>query len=87
MRKSDIDLENEAFELMEGMDDLMSSAGMASVFDLETLSRMSGQDFETIKLANRVYKQAKEYALHQAKKIDEIDHKICELYDLIEERK
>lgn len=86
MRKSDIDLENEAFELMEGMDDLMS-AGMASVLDLETLSRMSGQDLETIKLINRVYKQAKEYALHQAKKIDEIDHKICELYDLIEERK
>lgn len=85
MRKSDIDLENEAFELMEGMDDLMS-AGMASVFDLETLSRMSGQDLETIKLVNRVYKQAKEYAPHQAKKIDEIDHKICELYDLIEEK-
>lgn len=85
MRKSDIDLENEAFELMEGMDDLMS-AGMASVFDLETLSRMSGQDLETIKLINRVYKQAKEYALHQAKKIDEIDHKICELYDLINEK-
>ena len=83
MRKSDINLEYEAFELMEGMDDLMSAA-MASVFDLETLSRMSGQDLKTI---NRVYKQAKEYALHQAKKIDEIDHKICELYDLIEERK
>lgn len=85
MRKSDIDLENEAFELMEGMDDLMK-AGMASAFDLETLSQMSGQDLETIKLVNRVYKQAKEYALHQAKKIDEIDHKICELYDLIEEK-
>lgn len=86
MRKSDINLEYEAFELMESMDDLMN-AGMASVFDLETLSRMSGQDLETIKLINRVYKQAKEYALHQAKKIDEIDHKICELYDLIKERK
>lgn len=82
MRKSDINLEYEAFELMEGMDDLMS-AGMASVFGLEILSRMSGQDLETIKLVNR---QAKEYALHQAKKIDEIDHKICELYDLIEEK-
>ena len=86
MRKSDIDLENEAFELMEGMDDLMS-AGMASVVDLETLSQMSDQDLETIKLINRVYKQSKEYAIHQAKKIDEIDHKICELYDLIKERK
>lgn len=85
MRKSDIDLENEAFELMEGMDDLMS-AGMASAFGLEILSRMSDQDLETIKLINRVYKQAKEYALHQAKKIDEIDHKICKLYDLIEEK-
>lgn len=86
MYESDINLEHEAFELMEGLNDLMHVA-MASVVDLETLSRMSGQDLETIKLINRVYKQAKEYALHQAKKIDEIDHKICELYDLIEERK
>ena len=85
MYESGINLEHEAFELMEGMDDLMS-AGMASVFDLETLSRMSGQDLETIKLINRVYKQAKEYALHQAKKIDEIDHKICKLYALIKEK-
>ena len=85
MRKSDIDLENESYDVRAVVDDLMS-AGMASVFDLETLSRMSGQDLETIKLINRVYKQAKEYALHQAKKIDEIDHKICELYDLINEK-
>lgn len=86
MRKSDINLEYEAFELMEGLDDLMS-AGMASAFDLETLSQMSGQELETIKLINHVYKQSKEYAIHQAKKTDEIDHKICELYDLIKERK
>lgn len=85
MRESNINLEHEAFELMEGLNDLMS-AGMASVVDLETLSRMSGQDLETIKLMNRVYNQAKDYALHQAKKIDEIDHKICELYDLIKEK-
>lgn len=85
MRKSDINLEYEAFELMEGMDDLMS-AGMTSVVDLETLSQMSDQDLETIKRINRVYKQSKEYAIHQAKKIDEIDHKICELYDLIKEK-
>lgn len=86
MRKSDINLEYEAFELMEGLNDLMS-AGMASVVDLETLSQMSDQDLETIKLINHVYKQSKEYTIHQAKKIDEIDHKICELYDLIKERK
>ena len=86
MRKSDINLEYEAFELMEGLNDLMS-AGMASAFDLETLSQMSGEDLETIKLLNCVYKQAKIYEIHQAKKIDEIDHKICELYDLIKEKK
>lgn len=86
MYESDINLEHEAFELMEGMDDLMS-AGMASVFDLETLSQMSDKDLETIKLMNRVYKQAKDYAIHQATKIDEIDHKICELYALIKEKK
>lgn len=85
MYESDINLEHEAFELMEGMNDLMHVA-MASAFNLETVSRMSGQDLETIKLMNRVYKQAKDYAIHQATKIDEIDHKICELYDLIKEK-
>lgn len=86
MYESDINLEHEAFELMEGLNDLMHVT-MASAFDLETLSRMSGQDLETIKLMNRVYKQAKDYSIHQAAKIDEIDHKICELYDLIKEKK
>ena len=86
MYESDINLEHEAFELMEGLNDLMHVI-MASAFDLETVSRMSGQDLETIKLMNRVYKQAKDYAIHQATKIDEIDHKICELYALIKEKK
>lgn len=86
MYESDINLEHEAFELMEGLNDLMHVT-MASAFDLETVSRMSGQDLETIKLMNRVYKQAKDYAIHQAAKIDEIDRKICELYALIKEKK
>lgn len=85
MYESDINLEHEAFELMEGLNDLMRVA-MASEFNLETVSRMSGQDLETIKLMNRVYKQAKDYAIHQAAKIDEIDHKICKLYALIKEK-
>ena len=85
MYESDINLEHEAFELMEGLNDLMRVA-MASAFDLETVSRMSGQELETIKLMSRVYMQAKDYAIHQATKIDEIDHKICELYDLIKEK-
>ena len=86
MRESGINLEDEAFELMVGLNDLVR-AGMASAFNLETLSQMSDQDLEMIKRINHVYKQSKEYAIHQAKKIDEIDHKICELYDLIKERK
>ena len=85
MYESDINLEHEAFELMEGLNDLMRVA-MASEFNLETVSRMSGQDLETIKLMNRVYKQSKDYAIHQAAKIDEIDHKICKLYALIKEK-
>ena len=80
MRESNINLEHETFELMEGLNDLMS-AGMASAFDLETLSQMIDQDLEMIKRINHVYKQTKECAIHQAAKIDEIDHKICELYD------
>lgn len=86
MYESDINLEHEAFELMEGLNDLIHVT-TASEFDLETVSRMSGQDLETIRLMNRVYEQAKDYAIHQAKKIDEIDHKICELYALIKEKK
>lgn len=86
MYESDINLEHEAFELMEGINNLMHVI-MASAFNLETVSRMSGQDLETIKQMNRVYMQAKDYAIHQAAKIDEIDHKICELYALIEEKK
>ena len=86
MRESGINLEDEAFELMVGLNDLVR-AGMASAFNLETLSQMSDQDLEMIKRINHVYKQAKDYVIYQAKKIDEIDHKICELYDLIKERK
>ena len=86
MYESDINLEHEAFELMEGLNDLMRAV-TASEFDLETVSRMSGQDLETIKLMTRVYKQAKDYAIHQAAKIDEIDNTICELYALIKEKK
>lgn len=85
MYESDINLEHEAFELMEGMNDLMHVT-MASAFDLETVSLMSDKNLETIKLMNRVYKQAKDYAIHQATKIDEIDHKICELYALIKKK-
>ena len=86
MYESDINLEHEAFELMEGLNDLMRAV-TASEFDLETVSRMSGQDLETIKLMTRVYKQAKDYAIHQAAKIDEIDNTICVLYALIKEKK
>lgn len=85
MRESNINLEHEAVELMEGLSNLIRVV-TASAFDLETGSPMSGKDLETIKLMNLVYTLTKDYAILQATKIDEIDHKICELYALIKEK-
>lgn len=40
-----------------------------------------------VRSMKQLYDKATEYAVHQAKKIDELDRKITDLYNLIEERK
>lgn len=86
MRYSNINLEYEAQDLLESCSELMNTA-MQGTMTLDAIANMSDTELAMVRSMKQLYDKSAEYAVHQAKKIDELDRKITDLYNLIEERK
>lgn len=86
MRYSNINLEYEAKDLLESCSELMNTA-MQGTMTFDVIANMSDTELAMVRSMKQLYDKATEYAVHQAKKIDELDRKITDLYNLIEERK
>lgn len=86
MRYSNINLECEAKDLLESCSELMNTA-MQGTMTLDAIANMSDTEWAMVRSMKQLYDKTTEYSVHQAKKIDELDRKITDLYNLIEERK
>lgn len=86
MRYSEINLKYEAKDLLESCSELMNTA-MQGTMNFDNIANMSDTELAMVRSMKQLYDKATVYAVHQAEKIDELDRKITDLYNLIEEGK
>lgn len=86
MRYSEINLKYEAKDLLESYSEFMNTA-MQGTMNFDVIANMSDTELAIVRSMKQLYDKATEHAVHQAEKIDELDRKITDLYNLIEEKK
>lgn len=86
MRYSNINLECETKDLLESCSELMNTV-MQGTMTFDVIAGMSDTELAMVHSMKQLSDKTTEYAVHQAKKIDELDRKITDLYNLIEKGK